>query len=435
MNRFITMILRHWTKSPLKIILTLLAVALGTGILILSLSASKILDNEISEKLKSNGVILYVTNGTWNSEGRIEQNTPIEWDRNAPDILISDVDSIKNAAIIFRLPFDQITTDGKSYDLRSLVGSNTQYLDVFGLDLIAGAPMTEQDIQMGQRKVWLSEETANILYGSAGNAIGKYIKPPGEMMNRGPGRRKQNVIISYTVTGVYETPSEIARRAYGIGDMVFPYTSLMPSGSNITGMMDFMAGLFVIRSEGASAEQTSSAIYQVLTSSYGDDIDILTWEGSLSGESDYMEELRNTVSMFKVSVNILGIVLLLTSSIGIFSIMVVESLSRRREIALERALGASQRHVVVEFWSWSLTLSLAGALIGVILAFILAKPVMNNLSPLLGEISGDFSNNSGIKIQALISAIAMAVGFGGVLGLLPALSAVKGNIAEIIREF
>jgi hypothetical protein len=29
----------------------------------------------------------------------------------------------------------------------------------------------------------------------------------------------------------------------------------------------------------------------------------------------------------------------------------------------------------------------------------------------------------------------MALSFGGMLGLLPALSAVKGNIAETIREF
>lgn len=434
MKKFLTMILRHWVKSPLKIILTLSAVALGTGILILSLSASRILEEEVSAQLKENGVVMYVANGTWNSEGTVEQNRPSEWDSDATGIVISDIESIENAAIIFRIPFNQFTTEGTGYDLRSAVGSDSQYFDVFGLEITAGTPMTEEDISTGFKKVWISEEMAETLYGSSDAAIGKYIQPPGDLVRRGPGQREQNVITSYSIAGVFETPSEVARRAYGIGDLVFPYTAVLPSGGNVQRMLDFMSGLFVIRSEGASAAQTTAAINQVLSSSYGDDIDILVWEGSVNGESTYMQELRNTVDMFTVSVNILGIVLLLTSSLGIFSIMVVESLSRRREIALERALGASQHLVVKEFWSWSLTLSLAGAIIGIILSLILAKPVMNNLSPLAGEISGQFQAESGIKLSALLTSLAMALGFGGILGLLPAFSAVKGNIAETIRE-
>ena len=435
MKKFLTMLLRHWVKSPLKILLTLSAVALGTGILILSLSSSRILDEQISRQLEENGVVMYVANGSWNSEGRVEQNRPSEWDSDAADIVVSDVESVKNAAVIFRLPFGEITTDGTSYDLRSVIGSDTQYLDVFGLELVAGTPMTENDIDMGQKKVWISEETAILLFGSAEDAIGKYIKPPGEMLNRGPGNREQNVIISFNVTGVFETPPEVTRRAYGIGDVLFPYTSLLPSGGNVQQMLDFMSGLFIIRSEGASAARTAAAVNQVLAAGYGDDIDVLVWEGSVNGESNYMEELRNTVSMFSVSVNILGIVLLLTSSLGIFSIMVVESLSRRREIALERALGASQKLVVREFWNWSITLSLAGAVLGVILSLLLARPVMNSLSPLLGEVAGQFQADSGIAASAVLVSVALALGFGGSLGLLPVLSAVKGNIAETIREF
>jgi len=429
------MLLRHWAKSPLKIILTLSAVALGTGILILSLSASKLLDEEVSSQLDANGVILYTANGEWDAEGKIEQNRPSEWDSHATEIVISDIESIANAAVIVTPPFNEITTESRSYNLRSAVGSDPQYFEVFSLDIIDGVSMTDNDIEMGQKKVWITEEMAVLLYGSAEEAIGKWIQPPGFMTGRGMGGKKQNVITNYSVAGVFSTPSEVTRRAYGIGDLVFPYTALIPSGFNVQMMLDRMAGVFVVKSEGASAAQTTAALSQVLTSNYGYDIDIITWEGSTSGESTYMEELRNTVDMFSVSVNILGIVLLLTSSLGIFSIMVVESLSRRREIALERALGASQQLVVREFWSWSLSLSLAGAVIGVILSLILAKPVMQSMSPLLGEISGQFQADSGIAVSALIAAVAMALGFGGILGLLPALSAVKGNIAETIREF
>ena len=385
MSKFITMILRHWSKSPVKIILTLLSVALGTGILILSLSAAEILNTEVSKQLDANGVILYAGNGEWNVEGNIEQTRPSQWDSNALDTVLSDIDSITNAAVIVTPEFNEISADGKSYTLRSAVGSDPEYFKIFSLDIIAGTEMTEQDINMGRKKVWITEEMAVELYGSSEDAVGKWIQPPGTILSRGPGRmRDMNRIINFSVAGVYKTPSEVSRRSYGIGDLVFPYTALVPSGTNVQVMIDRMAGIFAVKSTGSSAKKTESSLRQVLTSNYGYDTDIIIWEGSARGESSYMEDLRQTVEMFTVSVNILGIILLLTSSIGIFSIMVVESLSRRREIALERALGASQSTVIKEFWTWSLTLSFTGAVLGIILSLILAKPVMQSISPLLG---------------------------------------------------
>jgi ABC-type antimicrobial peptide transport system permease subunit len=114
--------------------------------------------------------------------------------------------------------------------------------------------------------------------------------------------------------------------------------------------------------------------------------------------------------------------------------MVVEALGRRREIALERSLGASQFHIVKEFWTWSLMLSFFGAFIGIALAFLFAKPLLGIMAPLLGELSENFSKNSGVKIASLMTGFFLAVGCGGILGLLPAFSAVKGNIAETLRE-
>ncbi len=127
-------------------------------------------------------------------------------------------------------------------------------------------------------------------------------------------------------------------------------------------------------------------------------------------------------------------VLLVTSSLGIFSIMVVESLSRRRDIALERALGASQGVVVREFWSWSFALSLLGGVLGLLLALILAGPVFGTMAPLLGELSGAFTGSLTLNPLAVLGGLALAMGCGGVLGLLPAVSAVQGGIADVLRE-
>ncbi len=434
MKKFINMLIRNWSGSAAKIIMTLGAVALGTCILVLTNSAGIILKEQITSQMDKDGVILYVANGSWDSSGNVDLVRPAEWDVTAPSVVVSDIAEVQAAVPVSTPPFHQVTTDGKSYNLRNTVGTGPAYFDIFSLEIIAGSPMSDTDLDQGLKKVWISSETAELLYGSAEDAIGKWIQPPGEMLNRGPGGRQQNVVQQFSVAGVFQSPSEVARRSYGIGDLIYPYTSMIGAGGNKQMMLNMVSGQFVLRAEGQSVEKISASLRQVLTSSFGDDISVVTWEGSTRGTSSYMEELRQSVNVFSVSLSLLGIVLLLTSSLGIFSIMVVEALNRRKDIALERALGASRKDVVKEFWIWSLMLSLTGALIGVILAFILSGPVLNTLSPLVGEVSAQFSQAAGIRFISILRSVFFAVLFGGVLGLLPSFSAVRGNIAETLRE-
>ncbi len=431
------MLIRNWSGSALKISMTLGAVALGTCILILTSSAGLILEEQITSEMDSDGIILYTANGDWDSSGGIDMVRPAEWDVNAPSAVVSDIEEIEAAVPVSEAPFSTITSGGKSYNLRSSIGTAPAYFDVFSLDIIAGVPMSDEDISSGFKKVWISSEMAELLYGSADEAVGSWIQPPGEsMMRGGPGGRdrEQNVVQQLQVTGVFQSPSEVVRRSYGIADLIYPYTALLSAGGNRQMMLDMASGEFVLKAKGQSVERISAAVRQVLTSGYGDDLSIVSWEGSTRGSSTYMEELRQSVNVFSVSLSLLGIVLLLTSSLGIFSIMVVEALNRRKDIALERALGASQRDVVKEFWLWSLMLSLAGAVIGVLLALVLSHPVLSTLSPLVGEVSDQFSEAAGIRFIPIVKGVFLAVLFGGILGLLPSLSAVKGNISETLRE-
>jgi putative ABC transport system permease protein len=436
MKKFFKILLRHWVKTPLKISLTISSVALGTGILILSFSAGEILEDQVISKINDNGIVVYAANGEWSTDGTLDAERPSQWDANIFDTLLSDSSYIKAAAMVLDNPFSEVTVNETSYILRSSVGTDPLYFDVFSLEIINGVPMTDGDFSSGFKKVWISEDFAVQVFGSAEAAVGKRVIPPGTSFRRGPGGqgRSQDLLTQYSVAGVYTSPSEVARRSYGISDLIFPATALIPSGDNASRMLDFISGQMVISSSTTSVDKISSEIAQILENNYGSGINLLVWEGTIDGESSYMEELRQAVSIFTVSVNILGIVLLLTSSLGIFSIMVVEALGRRREIALERSLGASQLRIVKEFWTWSLMLSLFGAFIGIILAFLFAKPVLGTMAPLLGELSENFSKNSGVKIASLMTGFFLAVGCGGILGLLPAFSAVKGNIAETLRE-
>jgi putative ABC transport system permease protein len=439
MKKFLHMFLRHWRKSPVKISLTVFSVALGTGILIISFSAGSIIKDRVTSGMAKNGSVLYVANATQNSDGSVERIMPGEWDIDAPAKVAAESGAVSAAALVTNTPFDEVNVGGTTYRLRSAVGTSPEYFDVFSLKVTYGSPMTEADVKQGAKKVWISEQLATILFGSAEEAIGKQIQPPGRMFRRGPGEDEAKALITYyAVTGVFATPSEVARRSYGIGDLVFPYTAMIPAGMNSTFEKRMMSGTFVVKTSVASEKKAEAAIRQVLSADYpksdGKDVSIVMWEGSSRGASTYLQQLRQAISIFTVSVNILGLVLLVISSLGIFSVMVVELLGRRREIALERAIGASQADVVKEFWTWSVALSLIGAVVGIAIAIPLSGPVLKTIAPLVGEVSDQFRSAAGLTLPSILEGLLLALGCGGVLGALPAFAAVKGNISETLRE-
>jgi putative ABC transport system permease protein len=61
----------------------------------------------------------------------------------------------------------------------------------------------------------------------------------------------------------------------------------------------------------------------------------------------------------------LGTVALLVGGVGIANIMLVAVMERRSEIGLRRALGATERHIALQFFVEALLLSTLGGLVGV----------------------------------------------------------------------
>jgi putative ABC transport system permease protein len=119
----------------------------------------------------------------------------------------------------------------------------------------------------------------------------------------------------------------------------------------------------------------------------------------------------------------LGAVALVVGGVGIANVMVISVLERRSEIGLRRALGATRRHITIQFLGESLLLAGVGGISGVLLGALVTY----------GWASFE-GWGTRVPVVALVGGIAAALVIGAVAGLYPALRASRLSPTEALRS-
>ncbi len=119
----------------------------------------------------------------------------------------------------------------------------------------------------------------------------------------------------------------------------------------------------------------------------------------------------------------LGAVALLVAGVSIANVMVMSVLERRTEIGVRRALGATKRHIRLQFLVESTLLAGIGGLLGIALG---------------GGITVAFAANRGLTLsvppEGIALSIAAALAIGALAGLYPAWRAARIPPAEAVRK-
>ena len=226
--RTLRSVLGSLARSPFKSSITLATVGLGVGVLIFALSISTAFNRLIAQNLERNGRVVMVANARWDQAGALESVKPFQFDRRAPVALLHGVVGARAASPVTETSWTDFQTERGTYQIRSVLGVGESYLEVMGLDLVIGSPITAAAMAAGERHALISATLAVLLFGSPVDAVGQIVRPPMPDVSIQGGEELQGAVVAMlrdllsppiTVGGVFADPSELQRRAYGVADM------------------------------------------------------------------------------------------------------------------------------------------------------------------------------------------------------------------------
>lgn len=398
--------LRRMARRPLRTILTVLEVAIGALAVTVALNLTQ---GRQLAALPAN--VFRVIPGERSGSNASFYNLFNLGDLEQLRKLIPDADVVE----LYGNAWD-ITLEYKSdrFKLINAARVRPSYVNIAAPEMLQGAFFGSKDLQSGTTPIVMSEKAAKQIFGKE-NPLGKSVRlaygftPPGSSPSFEP----------YRMIGVFRDPTD------GNFDGNYAYMPLKENantwGSDLL-FLQVKAKPGLIKSAQAQALEAVRKVYKDNnTFNQFKKAVFTTTSTNWTQDAPTLDPQALLFSGF-------AIIMLITCSIGIFSIQLVDITERTKEIGMRRALGATRSMIVLESLVSAFVLAGLGAMIGVLIAAPLLPIIKNATGPLLFARGLEFSPVVALEVVGIVLLV------GVVLGFYPALLASRLKPVEALRE-
>lgn len=281
----------------------------------------------------------------------------------------------------------------------ALCGIDAGAGQVIALTLCHGRMITAGDVSAAARVCVLDEALALKLYGRR-NAVGKTVAV-----------QYGDVAEELTVIGVSEAGSSLLQNFTSMipGMLYLPFTT----HSDITGQTAFDQVAVRVNTDSVVAEQR---IERLLERLYDGNSPFRT--DDLATQKERLEGLVSTVALVLTAISAIALVV---SGFGIITAMLSAVSERTREIGIKKAVGATNRRILLEFLTEAILLSATGAVLG-----LLPSAMLSAVLRVLGF--------GGVPLWLFAVLFLFSLAVGGVFGAYPAYQASRLQPVEALRS-
>jgi putative ABC transport system permease protein len=315
------------------------------------------------------------------------------------------VPNVKAVSYTINVPPEIMKYEDRTVSNVQIGAVTSEYYEIEALDIAEGRFFNESESSSGVNVAVVGDEIANVLFGSAQQAIGKKARLYGRKFTIiGVLKKEGSGIFGNSRDTAGYIPANAVRKVFGNSNRsLTPFIVLKPE-------------------KDVDSEEFIALLGQKLRMSRGlkpDEIDNF-FVNQLKGFTDLIDNITGQM-------NLIGLIIsgfsLLVGGFGIANIMFVSVKERTNLIGIQKSLGAKNRFILFQFLFEAVILAVIGGLIGLGLVFI--------VSIIASQFTGDFEfvlSPWNMFIGTAISAI-----IGLISGILPAISASRLDPVEAIR--
>ena len=396
---FLHIALEALARYKLRTSLSILGVVLGVAAVIAMMSVSEGAAREALAQVEALGL-----------DNLVARSQVVGGGDQHKGLRAGDADRITDLVPLVRATsplldrFVPISHGGRLARTRAL-GVRARYQSILRLSIERGRFLSIADEHSGARVAVLGASLARQLFG--------FRDPIGEPVRIGDDY--------YQVVGVLGARGRDAAGGgtlawHDVNDVAYvPFPTL--SGRTLAIAPDQPADeIWVQVSDGARSESLAAILTHVLRSSPdGRAFNIVV-------PRELLAQRYRTQRTFSIVVGSIAVLALIVGGIGIMNIMLTSVVERTREIGVRRTVGATRRHVTLQFLIEALLMTLGGGALGIVLGVGLS-----------------FAITAYAGWSTLVSPLAVALGFGVsfavglIFGIYPAIKAASLEPVDAMR--